>query len=109
MWPQPYLAFTRYCFTLRLLCTNQSSVYCPPPTCIPRTIAILLHVYSAVYDAPPTHLLYAIHHTILAMAISCKGHNPYIGVNPVGLTPISPIYIYVCVQLYVYVYTHTHI
>jgi len=44
----------------------------PPSTCIARTIAILLHVYSAVYDAPPTPLLYAIHHTVLAMAISCK-------------------------------------
>jgi len=26
----------------------------PPPTCIARTIAILLHVYCAIYDAPPT-------------------------------------------------------
>jgi len=45
----------------------------PPPTCNARTIAMLLHVYCAIYDAPPTPLLYAIHHTILAMAISCKG------------------------------------
>jgi len=45
----------------------------PPPTCIARTIAILLHVYCAIYDAPPTPLLYATHHTILVMAISCKG------------------------------------
>jgi len=45
----------------------------PPPTCIARTIAILLHVYCARYDAPPTPPLYAIHYTILVMAISCKG------------------------------------
>ena len=45
----------------------------PPPTCIARTIAMLLHVYCARYDAPPTPLFYAIHHTILVMAISCKG------------------------------------
>jgi len=45
----------------------------PPPTCIACTIAILLHVYCAIYDAPPTPLLYAIHYTILATAISCEG------------------------------------
>jgi len=45
----------------------------PPPTSIARTIAILLHVNSAIYDAPPNPLLYAIHHTVLAMAISCQG------------------------------------
>jgi len=45
----------------------------PPPTCIARTIAIRLHVYRAIYDAPPTPLLYTIYHTILTMAISCKG------------------------------------
>jgi len=45
----------------------------PPPTRIARTIAIIVHVYCAIYDAPPTPLWYATHHTILAMAISCKG------------------------------------
>jgi len=45
----------------------------PPPTCIARTIAILLHVYCAIYDAPPTPLVYAMHHTILVIAILCKG------------------------------------
>ena len=56
------------------------SIICvlPPPTCIARTIAILLHVYSAVYDAPPNPVLYAIHHTVLAMAISCKGQARYV-------------------------------
>ena len=47
----------------------------PPPICIARTIAILLHDFSAVYDAPPTHLLYSIHHTGLAMAISHQGQS----------------------------------
>jgi len=45
----------------------------PPPACIARTIAVLLHVYCAIYDTPPTPLVYAIHNSILAMAISCKG------------------------------------
>jgi len=48
----------------------------PTPTCIARTIAMLLHVYCAIYEAPPTHLLYAMHTTILVMAISCKGQPP---------------------------------
>jgi len=48
----------------------------PPATCSARTIAILLHVYCAIYDAPLTPLLYAIHHTILAITISCKGQPP---------------------------------
>jgi len=45
----------------------------PPPTCIARTIAIPVHVYCARYDAPPIPPWYAIHYTILVMAISCKG------------------------------------
>jgi len=47
-----------------------------PPACIARTNAILLHVYCAIYDAPPTPLMYAIHHTLLLLAISCKGQLP---------------------------------
>jgi len=46
-----------------------------PPPCIAHTVAILLHDHCAMY-APPPHrppLLYAIHHTILVMTISCKG------------------------------------
>jgi len=43
-------------------------------TCNAHAIAILLHGYCAMYPPPPpTSILYAIQHTILAMAISCKG------------------------------------
>ena len=49
-----------YKLFLVLLCTNQSSFY-PPPL-------LLLHVYRAMYDPPPTPRLYAIHHTLLVMA-----------------------------------------
>jgi len=37
------------------------SIICllPPPTCTTRTIAILLHVYGAIYDVPPTPLYMA--------------------------------------------------
>ena len=69
------MAFTRDSSTSRLLCTNQSSLHCPPPACIAHTIAILLHDCCAMYDPPPTLLLYAIHHTILVMAVSCKKIN----------------------------------
>jgi len=56
----------------------------PPPTCIAGTIPILLHVHCAIYDAPSTALGYAIHHTILAIAISCKGHN---GIHTLRIRP----------------------
>jgi len=44
----------------------------PSPTCIAHNSAILLHDHCAIYDPPRPPLAYAIHHTILAMAISCK-------------------------------------
>jgi len=45
----------------------------PSPTCNAHTIAIRLRDYCAIYDPHPTPLVYAIHHTILAVAISCEG------------------------------------
>jgi len=51
-----------------------------PPTCKAYPVAILLHDYCAIYESPSTPVLNAIHHTILAMPISCKGqagsHTP---------------------------------
>jgi len=35
---RPTLAFTRYCFTSRPLCTNQSSLYCPSPPALPTQL-----------------------------------------------------------------------
>jgi len=67
------LTLTRYCFTSKLYCGSQSSFYCPP-TCKSYPIAILVYAHFAIYAPPQTNnLLYAIHYTILAMAISCKG------------------------------------
>jgi len=65
------LAFTRYCFYSEAFVHESIIRVLPPPTCIARTIAILLQVDRAIYDAPPTPLFYAIHHTILVMTISC--------------------------------------
>ena len=48
----------------------------PSPTCIAHTIAIPFHDYCAISNTPPDPPLYAIHHTILIMTISCKGQTP---------------------------------
>jgi len=67
------LVITRYGFTLKLYCGSQSSFYCPPPTWKAYPIAILLHGHCAIYAHSTDPPFYAIHHTILGMAISCKG------------------------------------
>jgi len=72
-WIGIHLAFTRYCFILKLYCGSPSSVYPPPPIYKAYPIAILLHDHCAIYAPPPTPSFYAIHHTILVIAISCKG------------------------------------
>jgi len=74
---RPASSLTRYSFTSRILCTNQSFVY-PLPTCIAHKIALLLHDCSAMHEPPPDPLLYAIYHTILATAISCKGDKEHL-------------------------------
>ena len=45
----------------------------PPPICITHATAILLRDSCAIYDLPPTLPVYAIHHTILVVTVSCKG------------------------------------
>jgi len=47
----------------------------PPPTCKAYPSVIRLHDHCAIHTSPRTPPLYAIHHTILAMAISCKGQR----------------------------------
>jgi len=73
----PNLAFTRYCFTSKLYCGSLlwESILrsLPPPTCNTYPVAIVLDAHCAIYAPPPTLPVYAIHHTISVMAISCKG------------------------------------
>jgi len=70
------LAFTRYCFTSWLLCTNQPSLYCPPlPPALPTPLQYYCTSIAQYTTPPPTPLLYAIHYTILATAISCEGQS----------------------------------
>ena len=69
------LAFTRYCFTSKLYCGSPSSFYCPPqpakPT-LPQHFCTPIARYTTPRPTPP---LYAIHHTLLVMAIWCKGQG----------------------------------
>jgi len=44
-----------------------------PPTCNAHTIAIALHDCCARHAPPPTLLVYAVHRTMLVMAIVCNG------------------------------------
>ena len=69
----PTLAFTRYCFILKVYCGSLSSLYCPAPTCNAYPFAMLLHDYWTLYKPPLTSLLYALHHSTLVITISCKG------------------------------------
>jgi len=59
-----------------LLCESIILLSPPPPACKVDPIAILLRGHCAIYTLPPTPLLYAKHHTMLVMAISCKGQIP---------------------------------
>jgi len=73
--PALALAFTRYGFTLQLLCGSQSSFDCPLPPALPALLQCCCTSIAQRYDAPPTPLLYAIHYTIWVIAISCKGQR----------------------------------
>jgi len=83
---------------------SQSSLYCLPTLALP---AIVQYYCTAIaqYTTPPRPpIAYAIHHTILAMSILCKGqrmastsrgtiafqvpHTCIIGVNPSRVSPL---------------------
>jgi len=71
-WVAPILAFTRYSFT-SLLCTNQPSFPSPRPPALPTLVQYYCTMIGQ-YETPlPTSHVYAIHHTILVITISCKG------------------------------------
>ena len=73
--PEQYtsLVFTRYSFTSRLLFTNQPSFHSPRPSAL-LTLVQYYCTIIGLYTTPlPTSRLYAIHHTILVITISCKG------------------------------------
>jgi len=47
----------------------------PSPPALPALLLTRLHDYCARYDPHPTPIMAAIHHTILAVEISCKGQG----------------------------------
>jgi len=66
-------AFTRYSFTSRLLCKKQPSVH---PAHLPAFPTLVQYYCTIIrqYTTPlPTSRVYALHHTILVITISCKG------------------------------------
>ena len=70
-WVAGGLAFTRYSFASRRLCTNHSSLYSPRLPTLP-TLFQYYCTSIAQYTTPSTSLVYAIHHTISVMTVSCK-------------------------------------
>ena len=63
-----YKTFFHFC-----VCKNQSSLYYLRPFRITHSTAIILHDVCVIYGLPPTLSLYALHHTMLVITISCKG------------------------------------
>jgi len=59
--------------SLVCVCARINHPFITPPISVAHTTALLLHDFFAIYDPPQTLPLYAIHHTILVMTISCKG------------------------------------
>jgi len=69
----PNSACTRYSFTSRLLCTNQPSVHPSCPPALPTLVQYYCTTIGQYMTLLPTSRVYAIHHTILVITISCKG------------------------------------
>jgi len=70
------LAFTRYPFASRCSCRNQP----PFHSLLPPALPTLVQYYCTTIGQyttppPPASRLYAIHHTILVITISCKGQS----------------------------------
>jgi len=67
------LAFTRHSFTPKLYCTSPPSWYGLAHMHCSHDGNTLARLFCAIYDSSPAFLSYAILHTIVVMAISCKG------------------------------------
>jgi len=66
-------AFTRYSFTLSRLCMHQSSFHSSIPLALP-TLSQYYCTTIGQYKTPTSiSRVYAIHHTMLAITMSCKG------------------------------------
>jgi len=77
LWGPPLFCFGLYkiLFHLNALWWESIILLLPPPTYKAYPIALLLHE-PLRNIRPPTLPLYAVHHTILVMEISCTGQVP---------------------------------
>ena len=73
--PNTKLSLYRILFHVKALLWESIVLSLPSPSCKAYPIAILLHDQCAICNPPTAPLLYAIHHTILAIVISCKGQR----------------------------------
>ena len=123
------LAVSRYCFTSKLYCGSLSSFYCPHPgglTCNAYPIIIRSHDNCAMYAPPLSLPLYAMYHTTLVMAISCKGQVAWRRNRSTGAVSIYIylsidlsiflrinlsiyLYLYLYDYLYTFIYVHVYI
>ena len=71
------LAFTRYSFTSRLLCTNRFIYHSPRPPALPTLVQYYCTTIGQYTTPLPTSRLYTIHHTRLVMSISCEGQSEF--------------------------------
>ena len=67
------LAFTRYSCSSRLLCKTQPSVHSPRLPALPTLVQYYCNIIGQYTPLLPTSRVYALHHTILVITISCKG------------------------------------
>ena len=77
------LAFTRYSFTSSRLSFVHASIvlsFCRP-ACIAHTL-LQYHCTTVGGQYKPTSLVYAIHHMMLVITISCKGQSVVYGSSP---------------------------
>ena len=79
------LGLYKILFYLKAFVHESIILLSPPPACMAHTVAVVLHVYCAIYGAPPIPLVYAIHHAISAMAISSKGRPQRHALNTANL------------------------
>ena len=84
------LAVTRYSFTSRRLCTNQSSFHSPRPPALATLLQYKCTTVGQYTSPPPTSLLYAAYHAILVITISCKDQHTAHGRSHVTSEPASP-------------------
>jgi len=70
-----YISLYTILFCFKALSWESIILVCLHPTCKACPIAILSHDHWAIYALLPSPLLYAVNHTILVMAISCKGQG----------------------------------